>query len=251
MSPRPEPELPPEALVRDGAARNRHADPRTAPADALRDIVDLVVGSPIPDEILAAEADVLRGVAERLQAASEGGRRTRGAPDITRHPGDFFPSSPMSGPANPLSPPIAIWGEDDEDGSYIAGRAIFTVPYEGPPTCVHGGMISLLFDEILGNANLIAGRPGMTGTLTVRYRRPTPLMTPLELYARQIGVEGRKIRTVGTISVAGEVTAEAEAVFIEVPPTRMLGIVERNAERADGDVMDDQMAQAIRDQQQG
>ena len=108
-------------------------------------------------------------------------------------------------------------------------------------------MVALLFDEILGNANLVAGRPGMTGTLTVRYRRPTPLMTPLELEARQVSVDGRKIHTEARISVNGEVTAEATAVFIEVPPTQMLGIVERNAERADGDVIDPVMRQAIKD----
>ena len=50
-----------------------------------------------------------------------------------------------------------------------------------------------------------------------------------------------------TISVNGEVTAEATAVFIEVPPTQMLGIVERNAERADGDVIDPLMRKAISD----
>jgi len=106
-------------------------------------------------------------------------------------------------------------------------------------------MVALLFDEILGNANLVANRPGMTGTLTIKYRRPTPLLTPLDLEARQVSVDGRKIHTQATISVNGEVTAEATAIFIEVPPAQMVGIVERNAERADGDVIDPLMRQAI------
>jgi hypothetical protein len=106
-------------------------------------------------------------------------------------------------------------------------------------------MIALLFDEILGNANIIAGRPGMTGTLTIRYRRPTPLLVPLELEARQIRVEGRKIMTTGTITVAGEITAEAEAIFIEVPPSQMLGIAGHNAQRAGGDVVDPELRRAI------
>ncbi len=51
-----------------------------------------------------------------------------------------------------------------------------TTPYEGPPTCVHGGVIAELFDELLGISNILAGPGAMTGTLTIRYRRPTPLL---------------------------------------------------------------------------
>ena len=85
----------------------------------------------------------------------------------------------------------------------------------------------------------------MTGTLTIRYRRPTPLLTPLELEAKQVNVDGRKIATVGTISVDGVITAEAEAIFIEVPPEQMLGIVSNNAERAGSAVVDPELAQLV------
>ena len=40
-------------------------------------------------------------------------------------------------------------------------------------------MIAETFDEMLGAANIVAGNPGMTGTLTIRYRKPTPLRTDL------------------------------------------------------------------------
>jgi len=248
---RPVPELPPEAVALHGPVSQGPDLPRSQPAEAVRDLIDLLMTKDIPDEVLLAEAEVLRGVADRLEQAGSPGRRTRVSPNIAEHPGDFFPNSPMSGWANPLSPPISIWAAEDEDGRFIRGRAIFTIPYEGPPTCLHGGMVALLFDEILGNANLVAGRPGMTGTLTVRYRRPTPLLTPLDLEARQVSIDGRKIHTVATISVNGEVTAEATAIFIEVPPLQMLGIAERNAEQADGDVIDPMMRQAISDLAQG
>ena len=59
----------------------------------------------------------------------------------------------------------------------IRAEAWFDFAYEGPPTCVHGGVIAETFDEVLGAANMVAGNPGMTGTLTVRYRKPTPLRT--------------------------------------------------------------------------
>ena len=173
-------------------------------------------------------------------------QRERGRPALEAHPQDFFPSSPMSGWANPMSPPIDLWAVEGEDGRpEIRGRAIFPTSYEGPPTCVHGGVIALLFDEILGSANLVADTPGMTGTLTVRYRRPTPLLTELELWARSEGVEGRKILTRASISVGGELTAEAEAIFISVPPEQMVGIAGRNAANAKGEVIDPTMRAAM------
>ena len=74
----------------------------------------------------------------------------------------------------------------------------------------------------------------MTGTLTVRYRRPTPLLAPLELAARHTGKEGRKVFAWGGIYHQGELTAEADGIFIEVPPDRMLDIVSGNAHSSRG-----------------
>jgi hypothetical protein len=56
------------------------------------------------------------------------------------------------------------------------GRSTLTVPTKGP-SCVHGGLIAAVLDEALGMANYVAGMGAMTGTLTVRYSKPTPLNT--------------------------------------------------------------------------
>ena len=79
----------------------------------------------------------------------------------------------------------------------------------------------------------------MTGTLTVRYRRPTPLLAPLELAARHTGREGRKVYAWGGIYHQGELTAEADGVFIEVPPNRMLEIVSGNARNTEAPLVVD------------
>ena len=39
----------------------------------------------------------------------------------------------------------------------------------------HGGYVAAAFDEVLGLAQDLGGQSGMTGTLTIKYRRPTPL----------------------------------------------------------------------------
>ncbi len=66
------------------------------------------------------------------------------------------------------------------DAHGVIGHANFGVAYEGPPGYVHGGIIAAAFDEVLGMAQSLTGNPGMTGTLSIRYRRPDPcLLTEL------------------------------------------------------------------------
>ena len=81
---------------------------------------------------------------------------------------------------------------------------------------MHGGIIASLFDEILGVANITADVGAMTGTLTIKYRSPTPLKTDLTLRAHVVGVEGRKVRTEGTIHAGDRLCAECEGIFIIV-----------------------------------
>ena len=46
--------------------------------------------------------------------------------------------------------------------------------------------VAAAFDEVLGFVQSLSGRPGMTGTLTVRYRKPTPLHTELRFDAQLV-----------------------------------------------------------------
>ena len=115
-----------------------------------------------------------------------------------------------------MSPPVQYTVR----GGRIHGTGTFGAPYEGPPGYVHGGMIALAFDELLGIANITSGHPGMTGTLTVRYRRPTPLGQELDFEAWTERVEGRRITTRGRITAHGTLTAEAEGLFVVVNPER-------------------------------
>lgn len=197
------------------------ADPRFAAAAALRRITSAVVGLPIDDGALVEATAALEALADRLEAGAGPGRRSRQEPDPTADAQDFFPTSPVIGYANPVAPPVRV--ELGEHG--LLGTAFFDYQYEGPPTCVHGGVLAMVFDELLGATNIAAGSPGMTGTLTVRYRRPTPLRTPLRLESRCLGREGRKIRTWGAIFDEETLLAEAEGIFIELVPERFLQVI--------------------------
>jgi Thioesterase superfamily len=208
-------------------------------AAAMRRISGVAVALPLGDEELAAAVHEMSALADRLEAAAPAEKRTRLQPTTDGHPQDHFPTSPMIGYANPIAPPVDVWAVTGEGGQReIRGKVTFGYQYEGPPTCVHGGIIAELFDELLGLANIIVGQAGMTGTLNVRYRRPTPLLAPLELVARFTGREGRKIFTWGGIFYEGELTAEADGIFIEVLPGQMLGIVSGNAKVAEAPLVD-------------
>lgn len=124
----------------------------------------------------------------------------------------FFPWSPIIGPLNPLS--AAMHLRFHPDSGTTTGTATFDTQFTGPPGMVHGGVIALAFDELLGATNVCLGLGAFTGTLSVRYERPTPIETEVALEARVDRTEGRKVFTVGTISHDGVVTARAEGLFI-------------------------------------
>jgi acyl-CoA thioesterase FadM len=60
----------------------------------------------------------------------------------------------------------------------------------------------------------------MTGTLTIKYRSPTPLHTPLDFAASVDRIEGRKVFTSGSIHAGERLCAEAEGIFIQVAHER-------------------------------
>ena len=57
----------------------------------------------------------------------------------------------------------------------------------------------------------------VTGTLTVRYERPTPLGPELEVRGVVEGVDGRKVRVRSWVVVEGQVSVRAEAIALDMP----------------------------------
>jgi hypothetical protein len=71
----------------------------------------------------------------------------------------------------------------------------------------------MVLDQLLGEATGAGGKPGMTGTLTLRYRRGTPL-GDLSAEAWIERSEGIKTWAKGHLMDAEGVTVEAEGLFI-------------------------------------
>jgi len=193
-------------------------------ARAMRLVIERLVPSNAPEDELRAAAEGLERYAEALKAHPRlehfhGYAESANAGDV----GAFFDQSPMIGLANPLAPPITISrsGERSAIASVTFGSA-----YEGPPGSVHGGYVAACFDEVLGFVQSLGGNPGMTGTLTVRYRRLTPLHTELIIEGELVRIEGRKIFTEGRILAGGTLTAEAEGLFISIDPSNIEALLE-------------------------
>ena len=182
-------------------------------AAALRKINEALIDMDAAEEDLLAAAASAEQFAVRLEATRKGHHQW-GFAESSTAPSTrvMLDRSPVSGLGHPVAPPLSVRAEDGK----VVGTGSFGMQYEGPPGHVHGGFVAAALDELLGMAQTLSGKSGMTGTLTVRYRRPTPLYKQLRFTAWVDRIEGRKIFTSGTIHDGETLCAEAEGVFISV-----------------------------------
>ncbi|HXM55611.1 MAG TPA: PaaI family thioesterase [Candidatus Dormibacteraeota bacterium] len=186
-------------------------------AGAIRELVEQVANGTAAAEALADAASAIELATRRLREA--GGRRALSYEIDGERPdrSEYRRHNPVSGERNPLAPPLRY---DTVGEGTVEATVTFGVAYQGPPGYVHGAFIAGVFDDALGLANLAGGHPGMTVKLEVRYRRPTPLRTPLRVLARHTSRDGRRIFASAEMLAGDEVTAEAEGVFAEITAER-------------------------------
>ena len=170
------------------------------------------------EEEINAAAEVAEHFTARLAEAPRGRPLWGFAESSTAGSGRaMFDSSPLIGLGNPVAPPLRLAVVDD----HVEGTATFGSAYEGPPGHVHGGIVAAAMDEVLGMTQSLSGSSGMTGTLSIRYRRPTPLHREVRFFGRVERVDGRKIYTTGTLMAGETLCVEAEGLFISVDFERM------------------------------
>jgi len=180
----------------------------TALAESIRGLVDASIRSTVDlDEMdrVRAEVDAL---VERLRR-----QQIPGAYGVSMTTSGAFRNygNAVVGLRNPVAPPLTV----ERDPSGRAWSHFFLgAPYEGPPGLVHGGVTALILDQIAGEAAAAGGAPGMTGGLTLRYERPTPL-GDLSVEAWIDRTEGIKTWVKGEMRDAdGATTVSCEGVFI-------------------------------------
>jgi acyl-coenzyme A thioesterase PaaI-like protein len=177
--------------------------------DAVRDLVDATIRTLVDDdEIRRAQAEVEEITARLRKEQLEGGYGVRfGGTGRGRPWGNT-----VVGLRNPVAPPLVIERDPSGNGEVWSDFHLGAA-YEGPPDLVHGGVSAMILDQMLGEAAGAGGKPGMTGTLTLRYRQGTPL-GDLRAEAWIDRADGYKTWAKGHIIGPNGVTVEAEGLFI-------------------------------------
>ncbi len=95
--------------------------------------------------------------------------------------------------------------------------------FEGYPGIVHGGIIAAILDETGGRAHMEEPTRFMvTAQLNVRYRKPVPTETPLEVVGAAGQHRGRVVEAHAEIhNMDGEVLAEAELILVDIPENQL------------------------------
>lgn len=107
------------------------------------------------------------------------------------------------------------------------GKVWFGPGAEGPPSHAHGGAVAAVLDEAMGTNAWLQGHAVLAGTLTIRYRAPTPLERVCTVDTRLEAVEGRKVRATSTLSGAdGTLYAEGEGTFVVMRPEQRAWVAE-------------------------
>ncbi len=111
----------------------------------------------------------------------------------------------VCGPANPRGLKIKVrrW-QRGATFDFVAEET-----FKGWSQYLHGGVISMLFDELLGWTSRFLGYTALTARLEVRYRRPVPLGTKLT-FRGELEREVKKILYIRTAALFDDGTVAAE-----------------------------------------
>lgn len=129
--------------------------------------------------------------------------------------------------SNPLGlrlPPPAAEGLTEYEAFFS-----FDERHQGGPGIVHGGLVAAALDEAAGLLATWYAFPAVTARIFVRYRRPVPINTELQLYARLEEARGSRLRVLAVIGDGDENLAECKAALLHVPLEHFLRTPEGRA----------------------
>lgn len=206
---------------------NEHWAAKRRLAMATRSLIDTIVTTSASATELDAAAGVIDQQVKQLATAHRFEGRSHFEREAGLGMGLLGPElNPLDGRCNPVAQDLDIWLTQDRAYAKVnMGWA-----YEGPPNCVHGGFIAALFDQFLGVGQKLAGQPGFTGTLKVRYIKPTPIATDLLFEGWVERVEGRKAVLKAELKAHDVLTASCEGLFITVPPDVVEALKNRSSD---------------------
>ncbi len=123
------------------------------------------------------------------------------------------------GPQHEIGLRVRTFGAEGE----VLSPIVIPRRFEGPPGSAHGGIVAAYLDEVLAGAAVHAtGRIYVTGELTVRYVKPTPVERPLLGRGRVTEDAGRYLDLEGALEdlETREVVARATGRFFPLREPR-------------------------------
>ena len=183
-------------------------------ASATRALNEKLVSTDIDPELAAVLTEKIEGLAAELRQAQQvtglvdmAKRGQRGTIDDVM--GELVS---VGGRSHPCSPELR-W---QEASNRITGTVKFSQAFEGPPGHVHGGWVAGVLDHLMGMTHVRTGHPGMTGGLSVRYLKPTPLNQVIEVSAQATELDDKRTEVKAEMRFGDTTTAKAEAIFVRV-----------------------------------
>ena len=122
----------------------------------------------------------------------------------------------VCGPTNPEGLRI----EFRMDGDVCRAKFTPGENHVGWDRMLHGGIMYSALDDVMANWLFLQGARGHTAKCEIRYRRPVPVGTTLELEGRLVKRKGKLAVLTGSLTRADDDTevAAAEASFMIVDP---------------------------------
>ena len=183
-------------------------------AAATRALNEKLVSTDINPELAAALTEKIEDLTAELSRAEQvdglvdmAKRGERGTIDNVM--GELVA---MAGRSHPCSPDL-VW---QEEPNRITGTVTFGQAFEGPPGHVHGGWVAGVLDHLMGMTHVRTGYPGMTGGLSVRYLKPTPLNQVIQVSAEARELGDKRTEVKAAMRCGDTTTATAEAIFVRV-----------------------------------
>src|SRR5262249_46177812 len=107
--------------------------------------------------------------------------------------------------------------EVDTETARAAGRFVLGPRYGGGAGFVHGGVIAVLLDEVMGKISKLSEERAVTAELNIEYRKPVPTDAEIVVSGWQEEMKGRNRFRIGEIHDAqGNLLARGRGRFVVV-----------------------------------
>ena len=195
-------------------------------APLVRQVTSLAIALEREEPAVDRLIEELRSAGQELAARGPADQAPRVGPGSGGEGRVYLDHSHDIGAYNPCFPEYTI----AVDGDRAAGTVTFPLAYEGPPGTVHGGFLGVFFDCVIQDHNCEVGQTGKTVSLSLVYKRPTPLLTSLE-FGVERSVVDRRIRSTATLTLDGVLLCSANTDAVAADRSALPEVSPRRRER--------------------